>query len=118
MADTQALIGATDVAPGAAPGSAVALPAILSLSTGVPGEGYAQIEIFDYLQHLFQRTRHARFIFSRAGVDRRYMAADREFYLQPQGTEARNNAYMARALPLGAETIARCLASAGLTPTD
>ena len=122
MADTQALIGNTYVAPHAAsraaPGAAASRPAILSLATGVPGQGYAQAEIFDYLQHLFQRTRHARFIFNRAGVDRRYMAADREFYMQPQGTEARNNAYMARALPLGAETIARCLAGAGLTPAD
>ena len=81
MADTQALIGNTYVAPGAVAGAAARMPAILSLATGVPGAGYTQTEIFDYLQHLFQRTRHARFIFNRAGVDRRYMAADREFYL-------------------------------------
>ena len=117
MTDTHALIGNAYVAPGLAP-AAASQPAILSLATGVPGTGYTQAEIFDYLQHLFQRTRHARFIFNRAGVDRRYMAADREFYMQPQGTEARNNAYMARALPLGAETIARCLAGAGLSPAD
>ena len=90
------------------------LPAILSLATGVPGQAYPQAEVFEYLQPLFQRTRHARFIFNRAGVDRRYMAADREFYKQPQSTEARNTAYMQRALPLGEETIARCLAGAGL----
>jgi predicted naringenin-chalcone synthase len=93
-------------------------PTILSLATGVPGQGYAQAEIFDYLQPLFERTRHARFIFNRAGVNRRYMAADREFYMQPQGTEARNRAYMERALPLGEETLARCLAGAGLAARD
>src|SRR5579859_7009007 len=96
-------------------GATMTFPAILSLATGVPGAGYAQAEIFDYLQHLFERTRHARFIFNRAGVERRFMAADREFYMRPQGTEARNSAYMARALPLGEETITRCLAGAGLT---
>jgi len=102
----------------AAPTPDAAVPAILALATGVPGQGYRQDEIFDYLQRLFQRTRHARFIFNRAGVERRFMAADREFYMQPQGTEARNTTYMARALPLGEETIARCLAAAGLTAAD
>jgi len=101
-----------------APSAAAQQPAILSLATGVPGEGYTQAEIFDYLQHLFERTRHARFIFNRAGVERRFMAADREFYMRPQGTEARNSAYMARALPLGEETITRCLAGAGLTAAE
>ena len=93
-------------------------PAIVSLATGVPGDGYAQAEIFDYLQPLFERGRHARFIFNRAGVDRRFMAADREFYKRPQSTEARNTAYMTRAMPLGEETITRCLAGAGLSPRD
>ena len=94
------------------------VPVILSLATGVPGSGYTQSEIFDYLQPLFPRARHARFIFSRAGVERRYMAADREFYRRPQGTEARNAAYMTQALPLGEATITRCLASAGLGPRE
>jgi predicted naringenin-chalcone synthase len=128
MADAQPLLRPIEVMPLdaatiavatiGAPTAAAHLPAILSLATGVPGQGYTQAEIFDYLQHLFQRTRHARFIFNRAGVDRRFMAADREFYMRPQGTEARNTAYMARALPLGEETIARCLAGAGLTAAD
>jgi predicted naringenin-chalcone synthase len=91
------------------------LPGILSLATGVPGAGYDQAEIFDYLQPLFDRTRHARFIFNRAGIERRFMAANREFYQRPQGTEARNLAYMEQALPLGEDTIARCLAAAGIS---
>jgi predicted naringenin-chalcone synthase len=99
-------------------GATMTPPTILSLATGVPGQGYGQAEIFDYLQPLFERTRHARFIFNRAGVDRRFMAADREFYQRPQGTEARNTLYMERALPLGEETIARCLAGAGLTARE
>jgi predicted naringenin-chalcone synthase len=123
MADAQPLLSNIQVRPLDAATIAAAtptapLPAILSLATGVPGQGYTQAEIFDYLQHLFQRTRHARFVFKRAGVNRRFMAADREFYMRPQGTEARNIAYMERALPLGEETIARCLASAGLTAAD
>jgi predicted naringenin-chalcone synthase len=118
MADIQPLLGNIEVRPLPAPAAAALQPAILSLATGVPGQGYSQAEIFDYLQHLFERRRHARFIFNRAGVERRFMAADREFYMRPRGTEARNSAYMARALPLGEETIARCLAGAGLTAAD
>jgi alkylresorcinol/alkylpyrone synthase len=118
MADVQPILSDTYVVPSEEQGAMGNLPAILSLSTGVPGQGYTQAEIFDYLQHLFERTRHARFIFNRAGVDRRFMAADREFYQRPQGTQARNNAYMQRALPLGEETIARCLAGAGLAASE
>jgi predicted naringenin-chalcone synthase len=93
-------------------------PAILALATGVPGQRFTQAEIFDYLAPLFERTRHARFVFNRAGVDYRHMAADREFYRQAQGTEARNALYMQRAMPLGLETIQRCLTAAGLRPED
>jgi predicted naringenin-chalcone synthase len=118
MADAQPVLSETYIMPNSEPEAAGTLPAILSLSTGVPGQGYTQAEIFDYLQPLFERTRHARFIFNRAGVDRRFMAADREFYTRPQGTQARNAAYMERALPLGEETIARCLSGAGLAAGD
>ncbi len=91
-------------------------PTILALSTGVPPACYGQAEVFDYLQGLFVHTRHARAIFRVSGVDTRHMAADREFYQQAQGTQARNERYLAEALPLGEATIRRCLDAAGYAP--
>lgn len=90
--------------------------AILALATGVPANRYSQGEIFDYLQPLFERTRHARAIFRHAEVDYRHLVADREFYRAERGTQARNDFYLAQAVPLGAATIGRCLEAAGCTP--
>jgi alkylresorcinol/alkylpyrone synthase len=94
------------------------IPAILSLATAVPAQRYPQAEIFDYLAPLFERTRHARAVFGRAGVDYRHMVVDRDFYRQEQRTQARNEHYLTHALPLGEEAIRRCLAHAGRTPGD
>ena len=91
---------------------------ILGLATGVPPTCYPQGEIFDFLQTLFVRARHARTIFNVAGVETRHMAADREFYQSNQGTRARNDRYLAEALPLGEATVRRCLENAGLTAAD
>jgi len=93
-------------------------PVILGLATGVPPTCYPQNEIFDFLQTLFVRARHARTIFNVAGVETRHMAADREFYQSNQGTQARNDRYLAAALPLGEATLQRCLQSAGLTAAE
>ncbi len=93
-------------------------PAILSIATGVPPRCYTQPEVFDFLQTLFVRTRHARSIFNVSGVDKRHMAADEAFYASNQGTQARNDRYLAAALPLGEATLQRCLHNAGLTPAD
>ena len=86
-------------------------PAILSIATGVPPRCYTQPEVFDFLQTLFVRTRHARAIFNVSGVDKRHMAADEAFYASNQGTQARNDRYLAAALPLGEATLQRCLFS-------
>ena len=89
-------------------------PTLLALSTAVPPARYTQTEIFEYLAPLlFERTRHARAIFGRAGVEHRHMVVDRDFYLQPQGTQARNEWYMQHALPLGEAALRGALAGAG-----
>jgi alkylresorcinol/alkylpyrone synthase len=93
-------------------------PVILGLATGVPPRCYPQEEIFDFLQTLFVRARPARMIFRAAGVETRHMAADREFYASDRGTQARNDRYLAEALPLGEATLQRCLANAGLAAAD
>ena len=93
-------------------------PVILSLATSVPPRCYDQGEVFDFLQTLFVRTRHARTIFRYSGVETRHLAADREFYGQDQTTQARNDRYLAEALPVGEAAIGRCLDRAGLTAAD
>lgn len=96
----------------------MAAPTILSLSTAVPAQRYPQADIFDYLAPLFERTRHARAVFGRAGVAHRHMVVDRDFYQQEQRTQARNEHYLTHALPLGEEAIRRCLAQSGHAPDD
>jgi len=96
----------------------MASPSILSLATAVPEQRYPQAEIFDYLAPLFERTRHARAVFGRAGVAYRHMVVDRDFYTQERGTQARNEFYLAQALPLGEAAIRRCLAQSGHEPGD
>src|SRR5512138_74125 len=91
-------------------------PSIISLATAAPENRYPQMEIFDYLQPLFQRTRHARTIFKHADVDYRHLVLDREFYTQERSTQERNEAYMQHAIPLGETAIRRCLQNAGLAP--
>ena len=54
-------------------------PEILALATGVPNGRYEQAELFTYLQTLFKRTRHARFVFNQAAIEHRHMAIDQDF---------------------------------------
>jgi predicted naringenin-chalcone synthase len=94
----------------------MSLPAILALSTGLPARRYRQDEILAYLQPLFRQARHARAIFSHAGVDHRSMVVDETYYTQERCTEDRNERYLAEALPLGEITLRRCLEFAGDGP--
>ena len=94
----------------------MSIPSILAIATGVPEFRYTQTEIFEYMKPLFERVRHARSIFKRAGVDFRHMVVNRDFYHHEQGTQARNELYLAEALPLGEATIRRCLEAAGVGP--
>jgi len=91
-------------------------PAILSLATGLPAQRYTQAEIFEYLQPLFTRARHARSIFNHSGIAYRSMVVDREYYTTERRTENRNERYLAEALPLGEATLRRCLEAAGCGP--
>jgi predicted naringenin-chalcone synthase len=92
-------------------------PAILGLATGWPPHCYPQEEIWEYLQPVLN-NRFSKLIFERAGIARRAMAAERDFYAQDRGTGERNQRYMAEALPLGEATIQQCLANANLTAQD
>jgi alkylresorcinol/alkylpyrone synthase len=91
-------------------------PVVLSVATAVPEQRYAQAEICEYLLPLFERERHARAVFQRAGVAHRHMVVDRDFYRREQRTQARNDYYLAHALPLGAAAVGRCLAQARVGP--
>ncbi|MGH2522844.1 MAG: type III polyketide synthase, partial [Anaerolineales bacterium] len=91
-------------------------PAILSLATGLPRNRYSQTEILEYLQPLFNHARHARAIFTRAGVAHRSLVVDESFYAEERHTGYRNERYLAEALPLGEATLRRCFERAGLGP--
>ncbi len=90
------------------------LPAILGLATGVPAQRYAQAEICDWVQPLLGGHGRVRAAFRAAQIARRHLAVNGNFYAVEQGTEARNMAYLAAAIPLGEATIRRCLDSAGV----
>ena len=92
------------------------LPAILGLATGVPPNRLTQAETFEILQPFLHRNPRARTVFRAARVAYRHLAVDRDFYSIERGTEARNAAYQAAAIPLGEATIRRCLDNAGVPP--
>jgi predicted naringenin-chalcone synthase len=93
-----------------------AAPAILTLATGVPDQQYTQAEIADqYIQWMGYPPRRARAlssIFERSGVAYRHMVVDEHYFNRERTTQARNEQYMAEAVPLGARTIQQGLARA------
>ncbi len=88
-------------------------PAIVGLATGWPSHTYSQAEILGYLQSQFKFNRFAPAIFEHAGVDCRAMVADETFYGDRPTTQQRNDRYLAEALPLGEDTLRRCLEQSG-----
>jgi alkylresorcinol/alkylpyrone synthase len=92
------------------------------MATGVPSWRYTQAEILDeflFLQGADQRrARAVRVIFERAGVAERYGAVERSYFREERTTQARNDAYMEVAIPLGEAIVARALESAGLAPDE
>jgi len=93
-------------------------PTLFALATGVPARRYRQSEIFEYLRPFFRHARQARVIFDHADVAYRSLVVDEAYYTQARGTEERNTCYLAEALPLGEETIRRCLAAAHCRPEE
>ena len=94
-------------------------PVILGVGTGVPSRRFAQSELYErFLEPHFGRNRLARTIFAHAGIDYRHVAVEGDYYDEERTTEARNERYLAEALPLGATTIERCLTNARLRPED
>lgn len=97
-------------------------PAIHALATAVPRIRYSQQDILDrFLGYLGENNRRSRAIgaiFERAGVDYRYTVVDESFYADEKSTEARNDRYMAEAVPLGESLLRRGLETAGVRPED
>ncbi len=103
-------------AAAAAAWPAASEPAILAMATGLPPRRFSQAEVLRQIQALFGGARHARAVFRHSAVDWRHMVVDTSFYQQPRSTRARNDTYLAHALPLGEATARRCLQAAGLGP--
>ncbi|MBA3868737.1 MAG: type III polyketide synthase [Anaerolineae bacterium] len=94
---------------------------IISIETGVPAHQYGQPEVLDYflaLQGESRRERAVRAIFEKAGVGMRHMAVERDYFNQPRSTQARNDLYMAEAVPLGQAVISAGLAHSGFKSAD
>jgi alkylresorcinol/alkylpyrone synthase len=95
---------------------------ILGLGTGLPPARYEQDEIAEQLLHWGafggRRSRAVQTIFERAGVRHRHMVVDKNYYDTERTTQARNDRYMAEAVPLGAATIRSGLERAGLKAED
>jgi predicted naringenin-chalcone synthase len=53
-------------------------------------------------------------VFQKTGVGFRHLVVDGDYYTQDRSTQERNERYLAEALPLGEETIRRCLAKANV----
>jgi len=96
-------------------------PRIISIETGVPAHLYRQPEVADYflaLQGENRRERATRAIFEKAGVGFRHMVVESDYFNQPRSTQARNDLYMAEAVPLGQQVICAGLDHSGFTPAD
>ena len=96
-------------------------PRIISIETGVPAHHYGQAEVCDYflgLQGENRRERAIRTIFEKAGVGFRHMVVESDFFNQPRSTQARNDLYMAEAVPLGQNVICAGLHQSGFKPAD
>ena len=72
-----------------------------------------------YLQLQADRAngdRRIRAIYERVGISYRHTVVDGSYYTQERRTQARNERYLAEALPLGEAAIQRCLEAAGYAP--
>ncbi len=96
------------------------MPGILGLATALPPNRHPQLDIYTlFMVPRIGPNRLVQTAFAHAEIDYRHsVLADGHFYDHPQSTEARNNAYMQYARPLGAEAIRRCLDDAGLGTQD
>jgi len=89
-------------------------PAILALATHVPPDRYSQDDIYDQIAQLGLDTDpRARKIFENAGVGFRHAVVNGLYFSEERTTQERNSCYLSEAIPLGEETIRRCLDAAG-----
>lgn len=92
------------------------IPALVGLATALPLTCYSQDEILNITLPYLGDNPRAAAIFANTGVGSRYLVVDGEYYAEERTTQARNDRYMAEAIPLGAQAIRRCLDKTGLEP--
>ena len=93
-------------------------PKILAAATALPARRYTQQEILEACAVAFpdlMRGPAHRGIFENAGVAERYLAEPLPFYLESNGFETRNNAYLRHALALSRAALRSCAERAGLS---
>jgi alkylresorcinol/alkylpyrone synthase len=96
-------------------------PVITGMAHALPGDGISQEDLWEnfYEKH-FQDAAEAGRIFANSGITTRHMLIDPriEGDIPNWGTARRMERYIADAVPLGKEAVAKALKSAGLRPQD
>jgi predicted naringenin-chalcone synthase len=95
---------------------------IVGIGTCVPETYYEQDEVAQYFVDIVEqaasRQRAIYRIFDSAGVRKRHMVVNREFFYDLPTTQARNDFYMQAAAPLGKQAIQRALDKSGYKIED
>ncbi|MCI0710776.1 MAG: type III polyketide synthase [Chloroflexi bacterium] len=95
---------------------------IIGIGTSVPENYYEQDEIADYFVNMVEQVANRRRaiyrVFESAGVSKRHMVVNREFFYEFPTTRTRNDFYMEAALPLGKQAIQCALDESGYTTQD
>lgn len=97
-------------------------PAIVGTSIALPAHRYDQRDLADVvrkvLPELAVEERTLMRFFQRVGVQQRYLALPAEQYPQLTGMKARNDAWLANALPLAERAVRGALEDAGVTASQ
>jgi predicted naringenin-chalcone synthase len=97
-----------------------ATPRILALATEVPPGRMTQSEVYEALAEHFPRYRNRRIrsIFEASGIETRHFVLGREDFDPLANADALHETYRGGALRIGETAARKCLAAAGLAPSD
>ncbi len=97
-------------------------PILASIGTALPVHRFTQQQLLESYTSLYPElnTRLTRVVFESARIEHRHAVIGdlAEYWSEPRSTAARNDRYIAEALPLGRAAVTRALDNAGLTPQD
>src|SRR3990172_8085344 len=97
------------------------LPRLRSVATSLPHNRMTQAEVKQGVAEVFAghpELERLLPLFDRAGIETRYFAFPKDYYLDAKPFGRRNDDYIALASRLGVEAVGRALESSGLGPKD